>query len=89
MNRARNGLCSISDGSNKETDRSGGKSRKFAKTVQSTHVYFTDNNVQEVVNNPLDTTLTAFFKLLYNRVIKPFKREGTRIHPNNSECFYL
>ncbi|XP_035211307.1 uncharacterized protein LOC118185544 [Stegodyphus dumicola] len=26
-------------------------------------VYFTENNIQEVVNNPRDTTLTAFFKL--------------------------
>lgn len=25
-------------------------------------VYFTENNIQEVVNNPRDTTLTAFFK---------------------------
>ncbi|GBP77151.1 hypothetical protein EVAR_38730_1 [Eumeta japonica] len=26
-------------------------------------VYFTENNIQEVVNNPRDTMLTAFFKL--------------------------
>jgi len=26
-------------------------------------VYFTENNIQEVINNPRDTTLTAFFKL--------------------------
>lgn len=26
-------------------------------------VYFTENNIQEVINNPPDTTLTAFFKL--------------------------
>lgn len=26
-------------------------------------VYFNENNIQEVVNNPRDTTLTAFFKL--------------------------
>ena len=26
-------------------------------------IYFTENNIQEVVNNPRDTTLTAFFKL--------------------------
>ncbi|UYV76412.1 hypothetical protein LAZ67_14000329 [Cordylochernes scorpioides] len=61
-------------------------------------VYFTTANAENVISNPRDTTLTAFFKALKQGTpVEGFP--GVRksdvlgrvytVHPTNAECYYL